>query len=214
MTFPRSFLFLVLLLIGGLFVTQTALARQHDCSFCHNLHGTGLVPATDQVEVLCLTCHGPGGSSALKADIHKNKPGQGTQPPRFSFSFTCTDCHNPHEGESFANWRGLTNLKMIGRNDLPGGNGFTGFDVPGVGFRNVVFPTAPDGNLGGGFVDRDGILDPSPFNQFDGVCETCHTSPDLKHHPNELCVGACGDSTHNLNKDCTQCHAHDNFFWK
>ncbi len=211
----RIFWMLVLLLSSGLMVTQAVAAREHDCSFCHNQHGSGLIPDASQMEVLCLNCHGAAGTSILKADIHKNKPGKGTKPPTFNFNFTCTDCHNPHEGESFVNWRGTTNTKMIGRSDLSSGIGFTGFDVPVIGFRNVVFPTAqttPPAD--GGFVDRDGILDSSPFDQFDGVCETCHTDPNLGHHPNELCVGDCGDKNHNLNKACTQCHLHDNFFWK
>ena len=212
----RIFLSLILILLVACFlmVELAAAERQHDCSFCHNLHGTGLVPESAQVEVLCLNCHGPAGTSTLKADIHKNKPGQGNKPPTFSFNFSCADCHNPHEGESFINWRGTTNTKMLGLNNLdPSGD--VGFDVPGLGFRNVVFPTSVDGSLDGGFVDRDGVLDSSPFNQFDGVCETCHTDPALGHHPNELCVGGgCGDKTHNKNKACTQCHIHDNFFWK
>jgi hypothetical protein len=205
----------LLLLTAGLLLTQAATAREHDCSFCHNLHGGGVVPEASQVELICLNCHGAGGSSILKADIHKNKPGKGQGPPEFTFSFTCADCHNPHEGESFANWRGSLNTRMVGRADLSSGSGLTGFDVPGIGFRNVVFPTVQTvPATDGGFVDRDGVLDSSPFDQFDGVCETCHSDPDLGHHPNELCGAGCGDKTHNKNKACTQCHAHDNFFWK
>lgn len=204
----------ILILASFVMTAGEAVAeRLHDCSFCHNLHGSGLVPAASEVEILCLNCHGAAGISTLKADVHQNEPGKGSKPPRFVFNFSCADCHNPHEGESFVNWRGLTNTKMIGLNNLdPSGN--TGFNVPGLGFRNVVFPTAVDGTLDGGFVDRDGVLDSSPFDQFDGVCETCHTSPDLGHHPNELCVSGCGDKTHNTNKPCTQCHDHDNYFWK
>lgn len=211
----RSFALLLLLSGGGLILAQAVAARVHDCSYCHNLHGTGLIPAASQVEVLCLNCHGAAGTSTLKADIHQNKPGKGTKPPRFNFSFTCTDCHNPHEGESFVNWRGTTNLKMVGRHELSSGMGLTGFVVPDLGFRNVVFPTAQSSPPAiGGFVDRDGLLDSSPFDQFDGVCETCHSDAALGHHPNELCGDTCGDKTHNLDRACTDCHAHDNFFWK
>lgn len=109
---------LILLLTVILMVELSAAERQHDCSFCHNLHGVGMIPEASQVEILCLNCHGPAGSSILKADIHKNEPGKGTRPPRFNFSFSCADCHNPHEGESFVNWRGTSNIRMIGRNDL------------------------------------------------------------------------------------------------
>lgn len=198
------FLFLAVFLT----VPAAQAERRHDCGFCHGLHGADLVPQPSQVENLCLNCHGPSGNSLLKADVHKNKPAKGNGSPRFIFNFTCTDCHNPHEGESFLNWKGGQNIKMVGRADHAGGSGVTELLVPGLGLRNVVFSstTGPDSFA-------DGVLEIN--GTYDGACETCHSSPLLNHHPNELCTdAACGDHDHNVGERCTQCHRHNNFFWK
>ncbi|MFQ5791703.1 MAG: cytochrome c3 family protein, partial [Acidobacteriota bacterium] len=82
-----------------------ALNPNHQCSFCHGLHsapGTQLKKDAD-VEVLCLTCHGPAGISIFKADVHTND----TPTSYAAFSITCMRCHNPHSDR--VNWLGSHN---------------------------------------------------------------------------------------------------------
>lgn len=209
-----KYLLIAALTITGIVALQTdAVALVHDCSSCHALHGTDLIPAESQIETICLNCHGAGGTSALKADVHKNKPGKGQSDPRFNFTFSCVDCHNPHEGETggFTNWSGDTNIKLVGRADLAGGSGVTEVNEPGLGVRNIVFSEL----IGPG----GGAYDIADLNgEYDRACETCHSNPQLGHHTNELCVpdatGDCGDHSHNITKRCSTCHNHDNFFWK
>ena len=76
-----------------------AFNTNHDCAFCHNLHGAAGGQLLDNAvtESLCLSCHGPSGPSSLKADTHEGR--------------TCTDCHVSHDDPT--NWLGGTNIKLV-----------------------------------------------------------------------------------------------------
>jgi len=84
-----------------------ALNPNHDCAFCHGIHGGGLIVSGDvNVENLCLGCH-DGTVSDLRAAIHVNDNNSNYAP----FRVTCLRCHNPHDsdpGRSGAapNWLG------------------------------------------------------------------------------------------------------------
>ncbi len=182
-------------LIGSQAVAQT---NPHDCNYCHVMHsgpGPSLTLAAD-VEVLCLTCHGPAGTSVYKADVHANKVGSSYDP----FRMTCTDCHTPHSGMS--NWLGGTNIKQVGTN--ADGSGIARIATPYSGIREVVFESrgsdVAEPTLAS-FADNDENGD----SYYDGVCETCHTQ--VSHHRNNA-----ADPDHYTGTTCTTCHPHDDGF--
>ena len=134
-----------------------ALNPFHQCSYCHATHdaqGGDLLIETD-VEVLCLTCHGPGGNSVLKAQNHEGQ--------------TCTLCHDPHDGEF--NRFGTRNIKMMRAEVLPGGSGDP---------RPVTFESrgtdAGEPSLHS-FCDQDEDND----QIWDNVCDTCHRNEPDRH---------------------------------
>lgn len=207
------FLFAALGLIVALFpagVTH-ALNPNHDCSFCHGLHqaaGTRLTREAD-VEVLCLTCHGPAGISTFKADVHTN--GRNSQYPPFRIS--CMTCHNPHDdranrlGPHFHDRENIDvdgiNIKLVGRR--LDASREAAILTPNSGIRKVVFEfrgreidDVETHSFADDDEDNDGI--------WDGACEVCHTL--TKHHRNN----ESGGHSHNRGRSCTNCHAHvDNF---
>lgn len=137
----------------------TALNSSHTCSNCHVSHngdGPNLLIATD-VEVLCLSCHGPGGTSILKARNHKGQ--------------TCLVCHNPHDGEF--NRYGNRNLKMMRAQVVPKGSGMARplvFESRGTDLGQPVLRSFCDDDL-----DNDGA--------WDNACDTCHSSsPDFHRY--------------------------------
>lgn len=127
----------------------------HECSYCHSTHdgqGGDLLIDAD-VEVLCLTCHGPGGGSMLKARNHESQ--------------TCMVCHDPHDGQF--NRYGNRNIKMMRAvvdprgpdSDRPVVFESRGTDVGQPSLRS--------------FCDADEDND----QIWDNVCDTCHrTEPD------------------------------------
>lgn len=134
-----------------------ALNPSHECSYCHATHdaqGGDLLIDTD-VEVLCLTCHGPGGSSVLKARDHEDQ--------------TCTVCHDPHDGEF--NRFGVRNIKMMRAEVYPRGSS----DPRPVTFESrgsdLGQPTLHS------FCDQDEDND----QIWDNVCDTCHRSEPDRH---------------------------------
>jgi predicted CXXCH cytochrome family protein len=169
----------------------------HDCSFCHVSHtapGPVLTVALD-AEVLCLTCHGPGGSSPLKADVHFNKPGS-----QHSFRMTCIDCHTPHS--SLGNWVGGVNLKQVGTKTDE--TLLARIDTPNSGIREVVFESrgidAGEASLHS-FADND----EDGNGYYDGVCEACHTQTFF--HRNDT-----ADPGHYSGRTCVECHPHTEGF--
>lgn len=170
----------------------------HECTFCHVVHaapGPNLGVLAD-VETICLTCHGPAGTSSLKATVHTNDSA--------SFSITCIECHTPHASEP--NEQGGTNVKQVGR--ILDADPWAKIFTPNSGLRSVIFESSgtdatPAGPSLYSFADDDqdgnGI--------WDGVCEVCHTT--TSHHTNFEADPA---PKHHVGKDCTACHAHDDRF--
>ena len=183
-----------LLLLSPLAVAQ----GPHECSFCHVVHaapGPTLGVLSD-VETICLTCHGPAGTSALKATVHSND-GE-------TFSVSCFECHTPHS--NVANEQGGTNIKLIGR--ILDGDPWAKISTPSSGIRSVVFQSrgtdaTPPGPSTYSFADDDEDAD----GTWDGVCEVCHTT--TTHHYN---LGPDPTPKHHVGKDCTACHGHDDRF--
>lgn len=165
----------------------------HDCSFCHTTHsapGPSLLVATD-VEVLCLTCHGPAGTSPLKAMPHLDGEDE---------AVTCTVCHDPHDGQS--NWLGGTNIMNVGPKD--DATWLAKIPTPTRGLQDVVFesrgwwagePTLH--SFADGDEDGNGIRD--------GICEVCHTDTDF-HRYNGT------NRQHHTGDTCTRCHSHADGF--
>lgn len=188
-----------------------ALNPNHECAFCHGLHtapGTRLTREAD-VEVLCLSCHGPAGISIFKADVHTNDRNSQYAP----FRISCMTCHDPHDGEPnrlgthFHDRENITvegiNIKNVGK--VLDGSGVAKIATPNSGLREVVFEfrgrEADDvetHTFADDDADGDGI--------WDGACEVCHTQ--TRHHRNN----ETGGHSHNRGRTCTNCHAHvDNF---
>lgn len=172
-----------------------------NCSICHSVHGSPGQSLTDNavVEVLCLSCHGPTGTAAKKADVHINKSGS-SYPP---FRMTCMDCHNPHDGMS--NRFGGINLRMVGRN--VDGSGDAMIVTPNSGNRYVVFEkrgaNAPAPYNSSLYSFADGDQDGDGYK--DGICEACHTA--TRFHTNNNFK-----KSHNVGNNCIACHPHDGYF--
>ncbi|MBL1215959.1 MAG: hypothetical protein D8M59_00520 [Planctomycetes bacterium] len=181
--------------------SDPALNPNHECSFCHSVHGSEGPSLTnmEDVELLCLTCHGPGGPSELKAEAHHNRDGSRFDP----FSMTCTQCHDPHD--SLENWLGGMNVKMVGTvQDKWSWPWLAQLDTPNSGVRDVVFESR--GSSEGeptlhSFADGD----EDGNGYYDGVCESCHTMTNF--HTNS------GSGIyHYTGATCTGCHTHESGF--
>lgn len=154
--------------------TMTLINPNHQCSFCHLTHNGGQpsLLSNSNVEVLCLSCHGPAGVSTLKAANHKEQ--------------TCLVCHNPHDGEF--NRFGRRNLMSLKAQVVARGS---------TTVRPLTFESR--GTDAGqpalhSFCDNDQDLD----HIYDNVCDTCHrNSPDEhrytsatshRHNPGRTCT--------------------------
>lgn len=176
-----------------------ALNENHTCNFCHSLHNAPgqTLAKMSVVEDLCMSCHGPVGTSVLKAEVHTNK--NGSSYPAFTMS--CMDCHNPHD--AMDNWLGGLNIKLVGTNE--GGTGEATISTPNSGVRDVVFESRGTGALEPTLHSfADGDEDGNAV--YDGVCETCHTLTSF--HRNS----SAGNHTHEVGNTCTDCHPHDGSF--
>ena len=137
----------------------------HECDGCHGTQGPEGDPTygtPEEIELLCLSCHGPGGVSEFEADVHATSGG----------TFTCVDCHNPHYEPD--NWLGGVNLKNVGTIDYDNWPWIGRIQTPNSGLREVVFESR--GTSAGqpslhSFADSD----EDGNGYFDGICETCHT---------------------------------------
>jgi len=175
-------------------VTALALNPNHQCIYCHQVHN--LMPPENLTENLCLTCHGPGGISTLKATVHANKVGS-KMPP---FRISCMDCHDSHSNR--VNHLGGTNIKLVGIN--VDGTGVARLYTPASGTREVVFESRGT-DVGAPSLHSFADSDEDNDGYYDGVCETCHTL--VGRHNNY------SDSAHNTGKTCTlQCHLHTTGF--
>lgn len=161
-----------------------ALLAAHNCSFCHAAHHAAGETLLDSavVETLCLTCHGPGGIAALRADVHTDSV---TAP---TFRHSCRDCHDPHD--NLPNWLGGMNIKLTGT--IQDATRLAMIATPNSGLRTVIFE------------NRTSFVQGAP--SYDGVCETCHTLTAF-HRNNPS-----GTHNHKLGTTCTTCHDHANYF--
>ena len=167
----------------------------HECTFCHGLHGAGgSTPQLDQpavVEVLCMSCHGPGGPATTKAEVHTNDPtGNSCCGP---FRVTCQECHDPHSNQ--INRLGNENLKLV-LADIVAPISSTS--------RQVVFES-----LGGSDPSLYSFCDDDEDNNgiWDQVCDVCHDGAEMNRHHFD------GTLNHHKNGDtCTRsgCHTHAN----
>lgn len=202
--FRIAFAALLLAPAGAVF----ALNPNHQCNFCHNLHGGPVIVSAAQQQAMCLTCHGTGGISTLKAAEHKNA--RSSRYPVFNFS--CRNCHDPHASRQ--NWQGRANIKMVGvKLDATGrakiatpnsGNLEVVFESRGTGAGSPSLHSFADNNE-----DKQATT-PGPVSgtqPWDGPCEVCHTLAG--HHRNNL-----SDASHNTGKTCSSCHKHSNSFLK
>jgi len=177
-----------------------ALNPNHSCDICHSIHSAPGQALTNNavVEDLCLSCHGAGGVSSLKAEVHTNTSGSSYP----AFNMTCIDCHDPHD--SMQNVLGGTNLEMVGSDQ--DGTDLAKISTPNSGIRDVVFESrgtdAGDPSLHS-FADGDEDGD----GTYNGACEVCHTLVD--HHRNST---SGGDHTHYVGQTCTDCHPHESNF--
>lgn len=207
---PLNLIYALFVFALFLLSVNVAVAAKHQCAYCHTVHmavGESLLNETN-VEVLCLTCHGPGGISILKADVHTNKTGS-SYPP---FRISCRQCHNSHESDSGTlNWIGGRNIKITGykRYTSTGAPAdFYGYSAiiktPSSGRRRVVFESRGT-DAGQPSLHSFADSDEDANGVYDGICEVCHTA--TKHHKNEA-----PDTTHHTGATCTRCHLHtDNF---
>jgi predicted CXXCH cytochrome family protein len=176
--------------------SAAALNPNHECAFCHGLHGGVSDPLLLQasIEATCLSCHGPGGTATL-ADVHRNDPtGNSCCAP---FRVTCMECHDPHSNP--LNWRGNENLKLV-LSEITGA----------YGTRPVVLETL---SADYSFCDIEGPTGvtgyPQAVGEYDNVCDVCHANPDMgRHHLDS------DKQHHQSGSTCTRsgCHTHDNAF--
>lgn len=204
----------VMIAVGGVAVAAVVLVSgaessgfeprlnpNHDCSYCHSIHGSpgpSLTVAAD-VEVLCLTCHGAAGTSSFKAEVHTNKPRRSEFDP---FSFTCISCHDPHS--ELPNWLTGTNIRLVGTH--ADGTGLSRILTLNNGIQDVVFESRGT-NVGDVLLHSFADGDEDGNGIYDGICEVCHTLTG--NHSNSA-----GTSNHNHNrgKTCTVCHDHADGF--
>jgi predicted CXXCH cytochrome family protein len=198
-----------------------ALNPAHECDYCHGVHSAEGVPllGEEAVEILCLTCHSPGGHpDAPAVDVHTNVSGGYAE-----FRATCMRCHDPHSNQE--NWLGLhthpdgtewdgINLKLVGRDgaDYLAMIATLEWDsAAGIyldGSRYVVFEqlgtsTQSDAlkihSFADGDMDGNGVKD--------GPCEVCHSQTDFHCNEDADNTGACS-TRHHLGETCTNCHDH------
>ena len=199
--FSLGFSSLVLVILAAVVIWSpggaSALLPDHNCNFCHRIHGASGFVLLDnpEIEALCLSCHGPTGPSVLKVDVHTNDNNSPFPP----FRITCRECHDPHD--SRLNWLGGLNLKAVGVD--ADGTGLAKIDTPVSGIRDVVFesrgttadPAEPSlHSFADADEDENGI--------YDGICEVCHTA--TRQHRND----GSANTRHNTGKTCTNCHEH------
>ncbi|MFQ6084448.1 MAG: cytochrome c3 family protein [Candidatus Aminicenantia bacterium] len=171
-----------------------ALISVHQCDYCHNMHapqGPKLLPEID-AENTCLTCHAPGGSSSLKADVHINDTNSKYDP----FRFTCLDCHDPHDNQQ--NILGSYNIKLV----------LASVDTPNSGPDWDVIFISRGTDVGDPSLYSFADADEDEDGIYTGICEVCHTL--TKHHRNN----DSGGHKHKTGKTCTNCHEHLNNFNK
>lgn len=189
-------IFLFVLLMGMITLVAAPLPacaspyQSKNCSYCHR------AKFSSQRAAICLSCHGPGGSSSLRATAH--------------IQMDCRDCHTSMGGS--INWLGTQNSKFL-RNDVDrtGQHSdqqdyFSNFGIPHImapvdNYSPVVFTSRGSGageptlhSFADGDQDRNGV--------YDGICEVCHLDFLYRN----------GMSEHHIGETCSACHLHSNGF--
>lgn len=191
-----SNLLLAVLMLTLLAAPQPAFAsspQSKNCNYCHKAR-----PIWSMRAATCLTCHGPGGSSSLRAAAH--------------IQMDCRDCHMTHGGS--INWLGELNSKFLRKDvDRTGQHSdeqdyYSRYSIPHIkaldeNYAQVVFTSRGTGvgepslhSFADGDQDRNGI--------YDGICEVCHLE---FLYQNEQASGP-----HHIGETCTACHLHSNGF--
>lgn len=173
----------------------------HQCYYCHNMHGAPgfTLLANAQVEALCLTCHGPGGISTRKAEVHQNEA-RSSYP---AFRITCRQCHDPHD--NLPNWMNGINIELVG--GVTSSLGKAQIVTVNSGTRFVTFESRGS-DAGQPTLHSFADADEDGNGYYDGICETCHTL--TKFHRNN----SSGGHSHNTGRTCPDCHLHANYFIK
>ncbi len=163
------------------------------CNYaCHVLHGAGgsTLVGGSNAQTLCLSCHGPGGTSTLKAAIHRPAgllPGD----------ITCLECHNPHADRD--NVEGALNDKLVGFQYDYNAYPVVAYALASIrqettsglgAVNNVVFQTAADFSRPAG----------------NGPCQICHAAGPV--------AGTGAFANHAWGTDCSVCHLHGDGFAK
>ncbi len=187
---------MVLLVLGS--GPVSALMSDHECANCHQLHGAPGFTLLNQsganlvltAEMVCLTCHGPTGSSSLTADVHTNG---GSSFP--SNRISCIECHDPHDHQQ--NINGVDNLNMV-----------LGTITVMTSLDPIEFPNDIDAI----FADKDYSDGSHDYSKPDvpatGLCQVCHTL--TKFQTNDGLA-----TKHKVGESCTtSCHPHSNGFDK
>ena len=158
------------LLVGGILLpwapaiqSQVAVGRnlKMDCSYCHNVHGTGqlVVSGEAAIEALCQTCHATGWTdpndatkeaAIVKAhELLSGKANYGT------YKISCIGCHNPHRYLANADTSQPTgewgNLSLIG--NLVKDADTTRDAIPQDGIARLARPFINDGGTPADFDD-------------------------------------------------------------
>ena len=122
----RIAVFSLTILFAGMMVTDQAeaLLANHECSFCHSLHGgtSALVPLNSptNIEVLCMSCHLTANGATDAVQPHRTDNSKDPYPRHY---ITCTDCHEVHD--NMPNWR-LNDPNHASHDDSLGRIGETG----------------------------------------------------------------------------------------
>ncbi|MBW2688965.1 MAG: hypothetical protein JRC99_03415 [Deltaproteobacteria bacterium] len=176
------------------FSTSSAIAlmSDHECAYCHSLHnapGFSLLNQPSQAdlvltaEIVCLSCHGPLGSSSLTADVHTN--GGGSFPAN---RISCIECHDPHDHQQ--NTNGVDNLNMV--------------------LGTITVMTAL-GDIDAVFADKDysdGSYDYTKPDPWNGICQVCHTLTKFQrndgwkslHQAGNSCTTSCHPHSNGFDK--------------
>ena len=169
-----------------------ALLADHQCAFCHSLHGGPgyALLSAETSELICLSCHTVSINDTAAAEVH-NPLGLASNQSGY---VTCRECHDAHSNQG-------GNIKLVGyRKD--GENFFESFAYPAI--RKELPATL---GLNYNVVTFTG---PNDFNIADsavlGPCEVCHTP---YHNAGNDCTLCHGHSEGFPKPDCTASGCHD-----
>ena len=173
---------------------------QHECNFCHSVHGgTGpTLTRAAEYDLLCMSCHNPTApvGTAPPADYHTQDPQDSNDGTLYSFQVDCVECHVDPPHSLVTNAWGGTQLKLI-RDSVTNPSNSTSY---------AIRFEALSGDLS--FCDQEG-----PNNEWENICDMCHSNIWAERHHNDPVAGnPWGTSNHHRSgATCTDgnCHNHD-----